>query len=149
MNNFFLEPYEHSCVNEKVELDQSNYATKASLKEATSMEVSALTSKIDLASFKFKIDNLNLDKRKIFPANLIKLGNKVDNDVVKKTVYDKLVISVNATDNKIPSTSRLVNKTQYDFYKQGLVRKIEDVDKKYLILVGKSRRLITTQKVKR
>ena len=39
----------------------------------------------------------------------------VDSDVVKKkTVYDKLVTRVNAIDSKIPNTSGLVTKTQYD-----------------------------------
>ena len=43
-------------------------------------------------------------------ANLRKLGNVADNDVVKKTVYDKLVIKVNTIHNKISSTSGLVTK---------------------------------------
>ena len=35
-----------------------------------------------------------------------------DNDVVKNTVYNQLVTKVNFIDNKIPSTSGLVSKTQ-------------------------------------
>ena len=46
------------------------------------------------------------------------------------TVYDKLAIKVNAIDTKKPSTSRLVTKTLYNSNKQGLERKIEDVNKK-------------------
>ena len=38
----------------------------------------------------------------------------MDNDVVKNTVHDKLFIEVSAIDKKIPSTSGLVTKTQYD-----------------------------------
>ena len=36
----------------------------------------------------------------------------MDNDVIKKTAFDKLVIKVNAIDTKIPTTSRLVTKAQ-------------------------------------
>ena len=45
-------------------------------------------------------------------------------------MYDKLVLKVNVIDTKIPSTSGLVTKTQYDSDKQRLEKKIEDVDKK-------------------
>ena len=50
----------------------------------------------------------------------------MDNDVGKKTVYDKLLIKLNAVDTKIPSTSWLFP----DFDKQGLEWKIEDIVKK-------------------
>ena len=43
---------------------------------------------------------------------------------------NQLITKVNAIDRKIPSTSELVTKTQYDSDKQSLQRKIEDVDKK-------------------
>ena len=66
-----------------------------------------------------------------FPVNLSKLSHVLKNDVVKETVYDKLVAKVNSIDtggfilklinlydadkskieNKIPDTIRLVKKT--------------------------------------
>ena len=49
--------------------------------------------KTDLVSLKTKIDNLDVDKRKTVPADLSKLSNLVDNDVVERTTYDKLFIS--------------------------------------------------------
>ena len=52
-----------------------------------------LTSKIDLADQETKVDNLGIDKLKTVLADLSKLGNTVDNNVVKKTVYDKLVLT--------------------------------------------------------
>ena len=52
-----------------------------------------------------------------------KVSNVVDNDVVKKTVHDKLVTEVNAT-----GTSRSVLKTRYNADKLGLEKKI-DADK--------------------
>ena len=59
-----------------------------------------------------------------------KLINAVDNDVVKETIYDKLVTKVDAIDTEISSTGRLVFKTQYDSGKQNLEKKIEDVNQK-------------------
>ena len=52
-------------------------------------------------------------------------------------MFDKLVVKINAIDTKIPSTSILVTKTQYASDKQGLERKIGDVGRKYLLLVGR------------
>ena len=49
-----------------------------------------------------------------FPVDLNKLSNVVKNDVVKKTVYDKLVPKVNSID-----TSRFILKSNYDTYKAG------------------------------
>ena len=48
----------------------------------------------------------------------------------KKTVYDKLISKVIATDTKIPSHGTSVTKTQYDSDKQDLEKKITDVDEK-------------------
>ena len=50
--------------------------------------------------------------------------------VIRKTVYDKLIIKLNAIDTKIESTSGLVTESQYDSDKQGLEKKIEDNTKK-------------------
>ena len=51
--------------------------------------------------------------------------NLVNNDIVKKTVYDKFVAKVNAMD-----ISGFVLKTQYDTDKSVLQKNINDVDKK-------------------
>ena len=51
-----------------------------------------------------------------------KLGDVVKNDVVKKTVYDKLVAKVNNID-----TSDFVLKTKYQTDKAELEKKIPDV----------------------
>ena len=50
-----------------------------------------------------------------------KLSDVVKNDVVKKTVYDKLVAKVNSID-----TSGFVLKTKYDTDKSELENKIPD-----------------------
>ena len=50
MNQFFPKPYNYFGGNIKVELDLSNYATKADLKVATGVDTSNLEAKSDLAS---------------------------------------------------------------------------------------------------
>ena len=105
---------------------------KADLKGGKGIDTSRLVSKTTLTSLKTKLDNLDVDvaKLKTFSADFCRLSNLVDNGTVKKAEYDKLATRVNAIVTKIPSTSGLVTKTQYDSDKQGLKKKIEDVDKK-------------------
>ena len=47
--------------------------------------------KSNLASLKTEVDKLDIDKLAPVSNDLAKLSNVVKNDVVKKTVYDKLV----------------------------------------------------------
>ena len=90
----------------KVELDLSNYVTKADLKGVTGVDTSNLAAKSDLASLKVEIDEIDIRKLKNVPADLSKLSNVVNNDVVKKTSYDKFATKINAID-----TSKFVLKT--------------------------------------
>ena len=83
---------------EKVELDLSNYATKADLKETTGVVTLNLAAS---ATLKAEADKMVIDKLKTVPADLIKVRNVVDNDV-KITVYDKFVTKVNSI--KVSST---------------------------------------------
>ena len=70
----------------KVELDLSNYATKADLKNETGLDTSTFAKKVDLASLKSNVDKLDIDKLKNVPSNLNNLKSKVD-----KLDVDKLV----------------------------------------------------------
>ena len=54
----------------KFELDLSNYATKADLKNATSVDISKFAKKVGLASLKFNVGKLDIDKLKNVPTNL-------------------------------------------------------------------------------
>ena len=83
---------------EKVELDLSNYATKADLKETTGVVTLNLAAS---ATLKAEADKMDIDKLKTVPADLIKVRNVVSNDV-KITVYDKFVTKVNSI--KVSST---------------------------------------------
>ena len=95
------------------------------------IDTSGFALKSNLASFKTEVDKLDIDKLVPIPVDLSKLSDVVKN-VVKKTVYDKLVAKVNSIDtsafvlktnydrdkseieNKIPDTSGLVKKTDYN-----------------------------------
>ena len=128
MNHCFPKPYRNFGGNINVEVDLSNYATKADLKNATGVDTSKLTGKPDLASLKVEIDQIDVDKLKPVPAELSKLSNVVNNEVInkKKKVYVKLVATVNNI-----NTSGFVLKTMYND-KSNLEKKISDEDKKIL-----------------
>ena len=70
----------------KVELDLSNYATKADLRNATIVDTSKFAKKVELAKLKSDVDKLDIDKFKNVPTNLSNLKSKVD-----KLYVDKLV----------------------------------------------------------
>ena len=62
----------------KVELDLSNYVTKADLKIATDADTSKHAKKVELAKLKSDVDKLDIDKLKNVPTNLSNLKSKVD-----------------------------------------------------------------------
>ena len=75
----------------KVELDFSNYATKADLKNATVVDTLKFAEKVDLGNLKSEVDKLDINELKTTPVDLRKLSDIVKNEVAKKTVYDELV----------------------------------------------------------
>ena len=75
--SYFAESYARSKNKTKFELKLSNYATKSDLEKATDTDTSKFAKKFDLSN----------------------LSDAVKNEVVKKTVYDKLVKKVNAIQN--------------------------------------------------
>ena len=64
----------------------------------THVDVGSFALKSNLASLNNEIDKLNIDKLTPVLNDLAKLSNVVKHDVVKKTVYDKLVTKVNNID---------------------------------------------------
>ena len=123
----------------------SNYVTKTDLKNVTHVNTSGFALKTNLANLKTDVDILDIDKLAPVPVDLSKLSDVVKNDVVKKTVYDKLVAKVNSIDtsgfvlktkydtdkseleNKIPDTSGLVKKTDYNTKITEIEGKIPDI----------------------
>ena len=100
----------------------SNYATEADIKNISHVDTSSFALKKNLANLKTEVDKLDIDKLVPLPVDLSKLSDVVKNDVVKKTVYDKLVAKVNNID-----TSDFVLKTKYNTDKTELEKKIPDV----------------------
>ena len=109
MSQYFPKPYEPFGGDINVTVDLSNYATKADIKNITHVDTSSFALKTNLANLKTEVDKLDIDKLATLPVDLSKLSNVVKNDVVKKTVYDKLVAKVDNID-----TSGLVKKTDYN-----------------------------------
>ena len=132
MSPFFPKRYESFGWDVDVKVDLSNYSTKTGIKNISHVDTSSFELTTNLASLKTKIDKLDIDKLVLAPVDLSKLSDLVKNDVVKKTVCDKLVAKVNSIDtnafvlkteydtdkseieNKIPNTSDLVKKPDYN-----------------------------------
>ena len=88
----------------------------------THVDTSSFALKTNLASLKTEVDKLDIDKLAPVPVDLSKLNDAVKIDVVKKTLYDKLVAKVNNND-----TSDFVLKTKCITDKTELEKKISDV----------------------
>ena len=104
MTEYFPKPSSH-----EVKIDLTNYATKEDIKNFTHVDTWSFALKTNLSSLKTEVDILDIDKLVPIPNDLSKLSNVVKNDVVKKTVYNKLVANV---DNI--NTNDFVLKTKYD-----------------------------------
>ena len=142
-------PYRSSSNNIKVKLDLVNYATKADLKNITHIDVSSFASKTNLAALKTEVDKIDADKLQATPANLAKLTNAIEHDVVKKTDYNTKVTSIeaqiagltkNTVDNlgditrlKATDTNNFVTRTKFSADTNALDDKIDGVEKKNLI----------------
>ena len=100
MSQYFPKPFRSFGGNINLKVDLSNYATKTDLKIVTHLDTSSFALKANLASLKTEVDKLDIDKLVPVPVDLSKLSDVVKNDVVKKTVYDKLVTKVNNIDTK-------------------------------------------------
>ena len=76
MSDYFPEP-KPSGGRVKVELDLSNHAAKANLKNTTSVDTSKFAEKVDLNNLKSNVDKLDIDKLKNVPTNLSNFKSKV------------------------------------------------------------------------
>ena len=125
MSQYFPKPYAPFKGKINVKVDLSNYATKTDLKNISHIDVSSYALKSNLASLKTEVDKLDIDKLTPVPSDLAKLSNVVENRVVKKTEYDKLVNKVNGID-----TTNFVSRTKYEKDGSDFEDKINKVDKK-------------------
>ena len=110
MSQYFPKPFNsHFGDSIKVNIDLSNYATKTDLKNVAHVDTSRFALKTNLANLKTEVDKLDIDKLAPTPVDLSKLRDVVKYDVVKKTVYDKLLAKADNID-----TSDFVLKTKYN-----------------------------------
>ena len=125
MTQYFSKPYKSFEGNINVKVNLSNDATKTDLKNVTHVDTSSFECKTNLPSLKTlikKADKLDIEKLAPVPVDLNKSSDVVKNDIVKKTVYDKLVEKVNNID-----TSGFVLKAKYQTDKSELGKKILEV----------------------
>ena len=150
MSQCFTKPYKTFDRDINVKVDLSIYVTKVDIKNISHVGTSSFALKTNLANLKTEVDKLDIDKLVPVPVDLSKLSDVVKNDVVKKTVYDKLVAKVNSIDTsafvlktydtdkkydtdktelekKISDTSGLVKKTDYNTNIAEIERKVHDV----------------------
>ena len=119
MSQYFPKPFRNFGGNINKEILTS---TKTDLKNVTHVDTSTFALKTNLASLKTEIDKLDIDKLAPAPVDLSKPNDAVENDVVKKAVYNKLAAKVNNID-----TSAFVLKTKYQTDKTKLEKNISDV----------------------
>ena len=90
----YFPPYSYSKNKVEFELDFSNYTTQSYLKNAKYVDRSQFARKDDVANLKSEVDKLHVDKLseldadklKSVPTDLIKLSDVLKNDIVKKKV---------------------------------------------------------------
>ena len=121
MSQYFPKPYEPFGGDINVKVDLSNYATTTDIKNISHIDNSSFALKSDLACLKTEVHKLGINKLVPNPGDLSKLSDVVKNDVIKKTVYDKLVAKANSI-----NTSAFILKTKYNTDKTELEKKIPD-----------------------
>ena len=116
----------------KVDLDLSNYATKADLKNTPGVDTSKLAKKFDLGNLKFDVDKLDTDKLKNLPTGLNSLKSKID-----KLDVDKLVpVPVDLSKLSDVVKNDVVKKDVFNAKVKGIEEKIlniTDFATKYLV----------------
>ena len=81
-----------------------------------------------LNNLKAKVDDIDVNKLKNVPGDLIKLSALVIKEIVKKTKFNKLNTKINNLELKIPGTTRLIPINQYNTDKQNLEKKLECIN---------------------
>ena len=123
-SQYFPKPYEPFRGNINVKVDLSNYETKDNIKNITHINTSSFALKTNLANLKTRVDKLDIDKLVPVPADLSKLSNVVNNEVVKKTEYDTKIKNI---EDKTPDVSNLAIKTNLNTNKNEVKNKIPGI----------------------
>ena len=93
-----------------------------------------------LNNLKTKVDDLDVGKLKTVLIGFKRLGDVVDNEIVKNTKFNTLKTKAAKLDRKILDTTALICINQYNIDKQNLEKKIGHVDEKLPDVSG----LVTT-----
>ena len=126
MGQYFTKPYDRFGENVKDKSDLSNCAAKADIKGAREVDTSSIALKTNLSILKAEVDKTDVERVETFPVYSSKLGDIVNNEFVKKTVYDKLAAKVNNID-----ISRFVSKSKHDIDKSSQGKKKSIMQTKY------------------
>ena len=84
LSKYFPKLYKPFGRDSNVNVDLSNYATKADNKIISHVDTSSFTSKKNLASLKTEVDKLDIDKLVHVPVDLSKLSNAVKMMLLKR-----------------------------------------------------------------
>ena len=122
MSQYFAKPLSSFGRNIYIKVDLSNYPRKTDLKNVAHVDTSHFALTTNLASLKTEDDKLDIEKLEPVPVDLNTLSDGVKNDVVKKSVLDKLRANVNNID-----TIDFILKTKNQTEKTELGNKITDV----------------------
>ena len=122
MRSYFPKP-KSIKENVKVELDLSNYATKADLKNATGVDTSDFAKKTDSANLKSDVNKLDIDKLKNVPTNVISLKSKEDKLDVGKLVS----VPINLRKLSDVVKNDVVKKDEYNAKIKNIEDKIADI----------------------
>ena len=143
MSQYFPKPYEQFGGDIDFKVDLSNYATKAHIKNISHVDTSSFALKTNLADLKTEVDKLDIKRLAPVPADLSKLSDVVENDVVKKADYNAKIADVegtipdirnlatktalNTVENEMTDISGLVKKTNYNANIADMEGKIPDI----------------------
>ena len=73
-----------------------------------------------LNNLKTKVRDLDVGKLKTVAVDLKMVSDVVDNEVVENTKFNTVKRKVNNLDQKVPDTTTLIHRNQYDRDKQNL-----------------------------
>ena len=122
MSQYFAKPFSSFGGNIYIKVDFSNYPTNTDLKNVTHVDTSHFALTTNLVRPKTEDDKLDIEKLEPVPVDLNTLSDGVKNNVVKKSVHDKLRANLNNID-----TSDFISKTKNQTEKTELGNKIPHV----------------------
>ena len=146
MSKYFPKTCEPFGGDINVKVDLSNYATKIDIKNIFHVDTSSyrqisISLKVFQKISKNKVEKLNINKLVAVPVDLSKLSNAkikniedripdtktILNTKIPSTSGLETIYELTAVENKVPSVTNLVKKSDYD-------TKLNDIEKELLII---------------